>query len=203
MAPKTKDADTRTRILDAAQDLIQRLGANAMSYHDVAEAVRVRKASIHHHFPTKEDLLKALLERYSAYFLGLVDRIVAADIDPEERIVRYASLFEATLALGKHDKACLCGVLGAELATLGSASADIVRDFYEQNEKRLARMLDDGRKQGTLLFVGSSRAMAALIFALLEGAVLIARARGGRKAFREVAAQLRFLVRGERMDLRD
>jgi len=52
---------TRTRILDTAQDLVQRIGANAMSYQHISEAVGIRKASIHHHFPKKEDLLEALI----------------------------------------------------------------------------------------------------------------------------------------------
>src|SRR5689334_9607965 len=43
--------DTKTAIMDAAQELIQRGGANAMSYQDISEAVGIRKASIHHHFP--------------------------------------------------------------------------------------------------------------------------------------------------------
>jgi TetR/AcrR family transcriptional regulator, transcriptional repressor for nem operon len=41
------ETDTRTLILDAAQDLIQRLGANAVSYQHLSEAVGIRKASIH------------------------------------------------------------------------------------------------------------------------------------------------------------
>ncbi|WP_257998927.1 TetR/AcrR family transcriptional regulator [Fischerella thermalis] len=45
--------DTRTQILDTAQDLIQRVGVNAMSYQDISEAVGIRKASIHYHFPSK------------------------------------------------------------------------------------------------------------------------------------------------------
>ena len=67
-----KQPDTKTAILDAAQDLIQRVGANAMSYQHISEAVGIRKASIHHHFPSKETLLEELIGRYSRQFLGLV-----------------------------------------------------------------------------------------------------------------------------------
>jgi hypothetical protein len=44
------EKDTRTAIMDAAQDLIQRMGANAMSYQHISDAVGIRKASIHYHF---------------------------------------------------------------------------------------------------------------------------------------------------------
>lgn len=48
-----KEVDTKTQILDVAQDLIQRLGVNGMSYQDISEVVGIRKASIHTHFPKK------------------------------------------------------------------------------------------------------------------------------------------------------
>ena len=55
--------DTKTAILDAAQALIQRGGANAMSYQHISQAIGIRKASIHHHFATKEALLEAVIQR--------------------------------------------------------------------------------------------------------------------------------------------
>src|SRR5678816_3597122 len=135
--------DTKTAIMDAAQDLIQRGGANAMSYQDVSDAIGIRKASIHHHFPTKDRLIGAIIQRYAVYFLGLVDGIVESKLDPVDKLRKYIGLFEATLSDGKQDKACLCGMLGAELSTLGSPSATGVRRFYRDNEARLVHVLED------------------------------------------------------------
>ena len=182
--------DTRTQILDVAQEMIQRLGANAMSYQHIGDAVGIRKASIHHHFPTKENLLEALLKRYNTYFLGIVDGIISQEISASKKLAKYADLFEATLCNGKNDKACLCGMLGAELASLGSASAELVRTFYSENQSELARILDEGLESGEFVFRGKSKATAALIFALLEGAVLIARAGGGQRQFKMIRNQL-------------
>ncbi|MCD4689251.1 MAG: TetR/AcrR family transcriptional regulator, partial [Desulfuromonadaceae bacterium] len=52
--------DTKRHILDVAEDLIQRVGLNAMSYKHISDAVGIRKASIHHHFPKKDNLIDAL-----------------------------------------------------------------------------------------------------------------------------------------------
>jgi TetR/AcrR family transcriptional repressor of nem operon len=187
--------DTRSRILDAAQGLIQRLGVNAISYQHISDAVGIRKASIHHHFPTKEDLVEALIRRYAEGFGGLVDRIVASDDDAALKLRRYCGLFEATLREGDQDRACPCAMLGAELATLGSASAGLIRDFYRANEQRLARILEQGRAEGSLAFAGTPEATAALIFALLEGGMLVVRAGGGAKQFRAITGQLLALLR--------
>src|SRR5215470_9426462 len=142
------ESDTRTLILDAAQDLIQRLGANAMSYQHLSEAVGIRKASIHYHFPAKQDLLEALIERYHGYFLGLVDRIIAEESNPARMLDRYIDLFEATLREGKHDKACLCGTLGAELASLDNEAVNGIRRFYKANHDRLISILKRGQEAG-------------------------------------------------------
>ena len=188
------EPDTRTLILDAAQDLIQRLGANAVSYQHLSEAVGIRKASIHYHFPAKQDLLAALVERYHTYFIGLVDRIIAEESDAARMLDRYIGLFEATLREGKHDKACLCWMLGAELASLGDEAVRGVRRFYQDNQGRLTSILKQGQDAGVFQFSGKSEGLAGLIFAALEGAVLVVRAEGGVKRFRALADELRRLI---------
>jgi TetR/AcrR family transcriptional repressor of nem operon len=188
------EVDTKTQILDAAQELIQRFGVNGMSYQHISEAVGIRKPSIHYYFPTKESLIESLLDRYSEYFLGLVDRIIESEAPAKEKLLQYISLFEATLRTGSKDRACLYGMLGAELASLGAHSVEKVRAFYEGNEIRLTRILDDGRRAKEFGFNGESRVTAALIFSLLEGAVLISRAQGGVKHFKSISQQLLTLL---------
>lgn len=181
--------DTKTAIMDTAQELVMRRGANAMSYQDISEAVGIRKASIHHHFPTKDDLIEAVIERYAEYAFGLMDEIFASKLDPAAKLRRYAALFEATLSDGRHDKACPFAILGAELSSLGSPAAARVRRFYRDSEERLARVVEEGREKGQFHFKGDPKRVAAMFFALLEGAILIARAEGGRKRLHAMAEQ--------------
>ena len=58
----------RERLLDVAQDLVQRRGLNAMSFQDLSNSVGIRKASVHHHFANKSDMVSALLARYREHF---------------------------------------------------------------------------------------------------------------------------------------
>jgi len=191
-----RQEDTKTLILDVAQDLIQRLGVNGMSYQDISEVVGIRKASIHTHFPKKDDLLAALLDRYNDRFLRLVDGIIAASDGPEVKLRRYCGLFEATLYSGSQDKACLYAMVGAELATLNDPSVERVRHFYRENEARLVLILDQGRATRDFQFAGESQTTAALIFSLLEGGMLIARAHGGASQFHQVIEQLIQFIKG-------
>ncbi len=188
--------NTQTAILDAAQELIQRVGVNAMSYADISAVVGIRKASIHYYFPTKDDLIAALLERYNPYFLKLVDLSVSSPESAEMKLRRYCGLFEATLSSGEQERACLCGMLGAELATLKHPLVARVTQFYQDNEMRLAQILTEGRESGLFKFAGDINAMAQLIFSLLEGGILIVRADGGVNQFRVIVEQLLQLVKG-------
>jgi TetR/AcrR family transcriptional repressor of nem operon len=186
--------DTRTAILDAAQEWVQKIGINAMSYQHISDAVGIRKASVHHHFPTKEALVEAVIDRYATSFLRVVDRILARDEPAKAKLRRYASLFESTLKDGADEKACPCAMLGAELATLGQRSAGMIREFYRENEERIAKILEQGVRDRSLRIPGSPARTAALIFALLEGGMLVVRAAGGRKHFALIVDELFELV---------
>ncbi|MEO9863924.1 TetR/AcrR family transcriptional regulator, partial [Yoonia sp.] len=56
--------DTKTALLDSAERAARTRGFDGFSYADLAQDVGIRKASIHHHFPTKAALSAALMERY-------------------------------------------------------------------------------------------------------------------------------------------
>ncbi|HBB35863.1 MAG TPA: TetR/AcrR family transcriptional regulator [Cyanobacteria bacterium UBA8803] len=191
-----KTTDTRTQILDAAQDLIQRVGVNAMSYQDISNVVGIRKASIHYYFPTKDDLLATLLSRYNDYFLRLADSIIAVPEQADIKLRRYLALFEATLDSSSCDKACLYGMIGAELATLKNSQVEQVQAFYRDNQERLAKILSQGRDSGAFRFAGDVNVMAILIFSLLEGAMLIVRTEGGITQYRAILDQLMQLIKG-------
>lgn len=182
--------DTKTAILDAAQELIQTRGANGISYQHISKAVRIRKASIHYHFPTKKKLIEEVIRRYCVRFLGLVDEILASTDSAPAKLRRYMGLFERTLREGPGLKVCLCGMLGAELATLRSPAVAQLQAFYRENAERLARILEQGRKTKKLRFAGDGKAVGMVLFSLLEGAMLVSRAHGGLKQFRRMRNQV-------------
>lgn len=65
---------SRDRLLDSAEDLVSAQGATSLTLDAVAKAAGVSKGGLLYHFPTKEALLQAMVDRH----LGEVDRRVAA-----------------------------------------------------------------------------------------------------------------------------
>lgn len=76
-----------SEIIRRTNELLASGGYNGFSYADIAELVDVRKASIHHHFPAKADLVKATVALHrDATRRGLqsLDQLIP---DPLERLV--------------------------------------------------------------------------------------------------------------------
>jgi len=166
---------TADRILDVAERLVQTRGYHAFSYADVSEAVGIRKAGVHYHFPSKDDLGRAVAARYRARFAEVLARLDATRKGPGAKLRAYAGLYEAVLADGL--RACLCGMLAADFLTLPGAVRAEVADFFADQEAWLARVLAAGRAAGTLVFRGSPVREAQALLSGLEGALLVARAR--------------------------
>ncbi|HEY8751537.1 MAG TPA: TetR/AcrR family transcriptional regulator [Tepidisphaeraceae bacterium] len=185
--------DTAAQILDVAQELIQTRGYNAISYQDIADRVGIRKASIHHHFAGKSVLATALVQRYRAQWIGLLTAIDRGSKDPWEKLDRYIKPFRTTMSTA--DRACLCGMLGAEFASLEPLVQLEVQGFFKDNMRWLATLLRDGRKIGAFHFAGGPASEAGVLFGCLEGALLVARACGEPKQFEAVVRQLKTQLR--------
>jgi TetR/AcrR family transcriptional repressor of nem operon len=174
--PTLRRSDTATRILDVALRLVQVHGFNAFSYADVSAELRITKASLHHHFPTKAALGKALITRYTASFLAALAEIDGRGGGAAAKLRAYADIYMSVL---KQERMCLCGMLAADFETLPKAMRASVTEFFRENEEWLARVLDEGRRAGALRFEGAPAATAAVLVSSLEGAMLVARSFGG------------------------
>jgi TetR/AcrR family transcriptional repressor of nem operon len=181
------NGDTRSRILDIAERLVQVRGFNGFSYADIAEAMSMTKASLHYHFPSKADLGRRLIERYEQTFLEVLKGIDATGAAPREKLKRYTRIYADVL---RDNRMCLCGMLASDYATLPKAMKEDVRHFFDVNEQWLAGVLEHGRKGGSLDFKGSPLEVARVIVGSLEGAMMLARSYGEAARFDTAAERL-------------
>ncbi len=179
--------DTADRILDLAEGLVQTRGFNGFSYADIASALGVTKASLHYHFPTKADLGRRLIERYSEAFATALATIDERGIDACEKLRTYTAIYAGVLG---NERMCLCGMLAADYTTLPDPMKAAVTRFFAANEQWLATVLDQGREAGELHFAGSALEVARLLVGALEGAMLVARSFGEVSRFQSIADRL-------------
>ena len=161
------------KILSVAQELVQLHGFNAFSYRDLSNAIGIKTSSIHYYFPAKDGLGETLVKEYRANFASALEKIKGESDDPIVQLKSYVSLFLSTLKQG--GKICLCGMLASDHQTLSEKVQIQVREFFAENERWLAEILQVGREQNLLEFVGGSEDMALTFFSMLEGAMLVSR----------------------------
>jgi TetR/AcrR family transcriptional repressor of nem operon len=179
--------DTATRILDVAEGLVQRRGFNGFSYADIAAELKITTASLHYHFTGKAELGRALIERYSERFFDALQEIEERTSDGRLRLRAYVDLYAAVL---RDQRLCLCGMLAAEFDTLPEPMRAAVVRFFDDNERWLSRVLDEGRAAGAFGFAGPTDDAARMIVCGLEGAMLVARPFADLARFQSTADHL-------------
>ncbi|PHV12358.1 TetR/AcrR family transcriptional regulator [Chitinimonas sp. BJB300] len=167
------DMDTRQALLDNAAELIRTRGYTGFSYADLAERVGIRKPSIHHHFPAKEDLGVALLDQYIVQFEQLLEDISRHEKYPSDQLRAFANLYRSSLEQGW---GCVCGMLAADVDVVSPEIAVGVRRFMSMNQHWLTQVLEAGQQQKTVSDAIDSAAQAGMLLAVCQGALLVARA---------------------------
>ena len=163
------------------------MGFNWFSYADIAAELGIRKASLHHHFPTKGDLGCALITRYIERFGAELAALDADGADAPRKLARYAHLYEDVL---RGNRLCLCGMLAAEYASLPPPMQVEIRRFFDLNQAWLASVIEAGRRAGQFHSRGSAAAVAGMVLSALEGAMLVARPYEDVARFSASAAQV-------------
>jgi TetR/AcrR family transcriptional repressor of nem operon len=108
---------TSDDILACARSLIVAGGYNGFSYADIADVVGIRKASIHHHFPGKVDLVRTLVARYREEAEAGMANLELQVSDPLEQLRSYAGYWEACIA-DASAPFCVCALLASQLPVL-------------------------------------------------------------------------------------
>jgi TetR/AcrR family transcriptional repressor of nem operon len=170
-------SDTATRILDAAQQLIQTKGYNAISFVDIANIVGIKKPSIIHHFSSKAVLGAAVVRRYSENFLAQLEAVASDDQKTSlEAFDLYCSPYQQFSSTD--DTICLCGALAGEFMALPDDVKKQVSDFFGKHIEWLTMIFERGKNKGELHFSGSADILARIAVNALQGAIIVKRASG-------------------------
>lgn len=76
----------RADIIQAAAQIFRRKGYHAASMQDIADAVGLQKASLYHHFTSKQDILLEILDQALDLLIHDMQAIVDSDASPESKL---------------------------------------------------------------------------------------------------------------------
>jgi TetR/AcrR family transcriptional regulator, transcriptional repressor for nem operon len=166
---------------------VQVRGFSNFSYADIASELGITKASLHYHYPGKAELGQALITRYAQRFNQALEDIDRDLPNARAKLEAYADLYAGVL---RNERMCMCGILAAEYPTLPLGMQTEVLRFFDENQKWLATLLEQGKAEGTLTYTGRAEDVAQGILSTLEGAMLVARPYGDLARFDAAARQL-------------
>ncbi len=93
----------KDQILLASAQIIRQKGFHAASMQNIAEAVHLQKASLYHHFSSKQEILLVLLDRALDLVTERVSTAIAQDVSADEKLCQamaaYLEVMESHAAL--------------------------------------------------------------------------------------------------------
>lgn len=170
---------TRERLLEEAELLMRTRGFSAFSYADIAEKVNIRKASIHHHFPTKEGLGLAIIRGYLEVFTCRLREIEDEPLDVMTKLRQYSGFFADALQARQLP---LCGALAAESGAIPDSMQQVTRDFFELHLDWLTRIIGKGTEDGLFRADIRPQKAALVLLSALEGVSLVVWVTGDKAA---------------------
>jgi TetR/AcrR family transcriptional repressor of nem operon len=180
-------SDTSRRLLAAAHGLVLERGYNAFSYADLAEAVGIRKASIHHHFPTKADLVTRLLQLYRTEARTMIAGPEADRLTPTQKLQAFVDYWASCIEPGTQS-ICLAALLSAELPSLPGPVAREVRGHFADLGGWLKSVFAQITADDATADDATAEEAAEDFMATVHGAMLSARAAGRPHLFGRIAS---------------
>lgn len=180
-----KSSSTADDILACARSLILGGGYNGFSYADIAGVVGIRKPSIHHHFPSKADLVRTLVVRYREAAEAGMANLEHAVPDPAGQLRAYIAYWKACIG-DASAPFCVCALLANELPVLPDEVAVEIRAYFRFLSGWLTAVLERGAAQGVITLRATARVEAETFMATVHGAMLSARAYGDTAIFATV-----------------
>lgn len=190
--PTAADPDTRERILRVAAEAWHAKSFDGVGTAEICRLAKVHKGSFFHFFPSKDDLLLAVLERY-AHDIGaaLRDGPFRRDVPPRERFARF---FVSRLERVRGEiervgcwRGCPIGNIVIELGTRNENARRAAAKVFDVMQDVFAEAIDDARTADGRGFDVDTKTAAATVLAFVQGLTVLGKAYGDPRQLERVA----------------
>ncbi len=186
MRPKLTHSPAREKLLEQAQELMLAKGFVATTVDEICNAAGLTKGSFFHYFQSKEDLGKAVLDRF---FHSQLERLGKSPLvkrqDPLERVYGWV---DAAIEASKSPmarKGCLLGNFSQELSdTHPKIRSQCAARFSEWSEL-LKKELDEAKAKYVPRSRLDTQALAEHFIAIIQGSLILAKAKQDTKVLEQ------------------
>ncbi len=183
-------AKTREKLVLTAFELFHKQGFSATGVAQILRSADVNSGSLYHFFPTKEDLLVAVLEWCKVnLWPEIIQPVFDRVSDPIERIFGVLDGYRQMLIMTDCSQGCPIGNLALELADTHPKVRTLLADNFTGWFQAIEQCLNDVADR--LPEHIDRRGLALFVLTTMEGAVMLARTYKTLDVFDTTVTQLR------------
>ncbi len=162
---------TRSRLVDATQELLWERGYAAMSPKDILSRADAGQGSMYHHFSGKQDLAVAALEASAAAMRADADALLHSEATATDRLVAYLERQRDSL------RGCRMGRMTYDADVL--ATPELLKPISETLAwlvETIASVISEGIDTGEFPPKTDAHQLAATVVSTVQGGYVLARA---------------------------
>ncbi len=186
----------RTRLLEAARDIVRTKGFAATTVDDLCRAADVTKGAFFHHFASKDALGVAAAEFWAETTTGFFEAAPYHDpADPLERVLAYVAFRKAIIMGELAEFTCLVGTMAQEVY----ASSPDIRDACGRSifghTATLEADIEAARQDRGITDDWTAESLARHTQAVIQGGFVLAKAGNDPELARESLDHLNRYIR--------
>src|SRR5579863_414705 len=180
MPLRKSQRSAKTKLLDAATDVIRAKGYSGTTVDDICQTAGVTKGAFFHHFESKEELAVSAVQEFSS----MSDRLFSTApyrqlADPVDRLLGYVEFRKALLQGELAEFSCLLGTMVQEAYQTHPA----IREACQRALSEHVAMLESDITAALRTYGSdgqwSAESLATHMQAVLQGAFILAKAHNG------------------------
>jgi TetR/AcrR family transcriptional repressor of nem operon len=195
MSPANTESESCQRILEAAEGLVRQKGFGATTVDDICKVAGVTKGVFFHYFKSKNALGLELLHRIDAEFSN--EQCCGGTPQPSDSLERLMLAIDrmAHAATDPESNCCILGVFAQEMCETDAAISDLCQSIcnkaMEQFTEAFQAVKDDTAPHSEI----DAKALTETLFALRQGAAVMAKAQGNTDIIASVYENFKTMVR--------
>jgi TetR/AcrR family transcriptional repressor of nem operon len=188
-----KGESTRKRLVEETARLARCYGFSRTSVNTVLQATGLKKGALYHHFPGKDDLGLAVLDRERDGFVTFLDEC----LDPHAPLASLERFFTAVLK--KHRASgfvggCLWGNTALEMSDSDGPYSEVVKGMFDTWISKITAIVDAGQKSGKIRLDLPAEELSCMIVADIEGGIMLSRLMKKEEPLKACLQSLRTLL---------
>lgn len=166
-AVQRKGRERVEQILDAAADLLVKEGHGQFTMNQLAKRLGIRISNLQYYFPSREQLIQQLLQRFLNNALAEINAITSTKTTPRKRLL---STVDYILKDQVNESSCKTFWELWSLSSRDEKIGQAMDDFYECYCNRFSQMLSSQNPEISSRKIGR---ISALVVAMIEGLSLM------------------------------